>query len=268
MDAGLINSKKASTIQTDKSRIERHIKPGIGKLKVITTTQDHIESFMRELSPRSARRIIGLLGAIFTYAIKKKLRADNPVRGIETPSENKRTRRLSDAEYQQLWTAINGGAALSPIVADIIQLLAVTGWRSGEAKLLKWAELDLERRCAILADTKTGKSVRPLSSAAVEIIQRQERKGQYVFAFQNDKPVGNLAEQWGKLKMPDDVTPHTLRHSFASLAADMGLPDHTISGLLGHARQGITSRYMHLGSKALLDAADLVANETLRLMKA
>jgi integrase len=66
--------------------------------------------------------------------------------------------------------------------------------------------------------------------------------------------------------MPDDVTPHVLRHSFASLAADMELPDHTISGLLGHARQGITSRYMHLGDRALLDAADLVANQTMRLM--
>jgi hypothetical protein len=32
--------------------------------------------------------------------------------------------------------------------------------------------------------------------------------------------------------MPDDVTPHVLRHSFASLAADMGQPDHTIFGLL------------------------------------
>jgi hypothetical protein len=40
-----------------------------------------------------------------------------------------------------------------------------------------------------------------------------------------------------------------------------------IAGLLGHARQGITSRYMHLGDKALLDASDLVANETLRLLR-
>jgi hypothetical protein len=47
----------------------------------------------------------------------------------------------------------------------------------------------------------------------------------------------------------------------------MGLADHLIAGLLGHARQGITSRYMHLGDKALLDASDLVANETLRLMR-
>jgi integrase len=67
--------------------------------------------------------------------------------------------------------------------------------------------------------------------------------------------------------MPDDVTPHTLRHSLVSLAADMALPDHIVSGLLGHARQGITSRYMHLGDRALIEASDLVANETLKLMR-
>ncbi len=67
--------------------------------------------------------------------------------------------------------------------------------------------------------------------------------------------------------MPDAVTPHTLRHSLASLAADMGLPDHTKSGLLEHTRKGITSLYMHLGDRALIDAADTVANETLRLMR-
>jgi integrase len=61
--------------------------------------------------------------------------------------------------------------------------------------------------------------------------------------------------------------PHVLRHSIASLGADLGLPDHTISGLLGHARQGITSRYLHLGDKALIEASDLVANATLKLMQ-
>jgi integrase len=67
--------------------------------------------------------------------------------------------------------------------------------------------------------------------------------------------------------MPSEIVPHTLRHSFASLAADLGLPDHTIAGLLGHSRQTITSRYMHIGDKALIEAADLVAGETRRLMR-
>jgi integrase len=67
--------------------------------------------------------------------------------------------------------------------------------------------------------------------------------------------------------MSRDVTPHTLRHSFASLEADLGLPDNTIAGLLGHARSSITSRYIHL-DKALIAAADQVAGETMRLMQA
>jgi integrase len=110
--------------------------------------------------------------------------------------------------------------------------------------------------------------VRALSGAANEIIKRQERSSSpYVFAYQQGKPIGHLSLQWRKLGMPKDVTPHTLRHSFASLAADLGLADHTISGLLGHRNGNITSRYMHLADKALIEAADLVANETLRLMR-
>jgi integrase len=150
----------------------------------------------------------------------------------------------------------------------VFLLLAVTGWRSGEAKDLRWSEVDLERRVATLGDTKTGLSVRPLSSASIEIIKRpriRERQ-EFVFEHRHAKPISNLTPWWNKLGMPDDVTPHTLRHSFASLAADLGLADHLISGLLGHARQGITSRYMHLGDRALLDAADLAASETMRLM--
>jgi integrase len=88
-----------------------------------------------------------------------------------------------------------------------------------------------------------------------------------VFPLKDGAPISKLCHQWKRLGMPKDVTPHTLRHSFASLAADMGIADHTISGLLGHARKGITSRYLHLGEKALLDAANLVAGETMRLMR-
>jgi integrase len=128
------------------------------------------------------------------------------------------------------------------VVADIFLFLAVTGFRSGEARFLKWSELDLERQCANLTDTKTGMSVRPLSGAAIEIINRQKRKGEYVFEFQSGKPLGNVNQQWVKLRPDKTITPHTLRHSFASLAGDLGLADSTIAGPLGHSRQSITGR--------------------------
>ena len=132
---------------------------------------------------------------------------------------------------------------------------------------LKWSELDLDRHVATLEDTKTGRSVRALSCAAIELIRAQPKNDVYVFESENGKPISKLRFHWLKLGMAADVTPHTLRHSFASLAADLGLADHTIAGLLGHARQAITSRYMHIADKALIEAADLVAGETIRLMR-
>jgi hypothetical protein len=63
----------------------------------------------------------------------------------------------------------------------------------------------------------------------------------------------------------DQVTPHTLRHSFASMAAAQGFSELTISGLLGHAPRGVTQRYVHLDT-ALIIAADQVAAEIARLL--
>jgi integrase len=260
LEAGKLNGKKSTTLASDKSRIKNHIAPKIGKLRAVSVTQEQVEEFMYGLSIGNARRTIGLLGAIFTFAQKRKIRADNPCHGIEKPKDNKRTRRLSNAEYVQLNAAI---AKMDNQFANVFTMLAITGWRSSEVKNLRWAELDLERRVATLGATKTGLSIRPFCSAAIEIIQKQERISEFVFA----EARGKIRHYWLQLGVPKDVTPHTLRHSFASLAADMGLPDSTIAGLLGHARSSITSRYIHL-DKALIAASDLVAGETMRLMQA
>jgi hypothetical protein len=66
--------------------------------------------------------------------------------------------------------------------------------------------------------------------------------------------------------LPADITPHVLRHSFASLAADLGYNEPTIASLLGHKTHSITSRYVHSADAVLLAAADAVANATMKLM--
>jgi hypothetical protein len=99
MESGKINGKKPSTIKSDKNRIKHHIKPKLGKHKALTITQDQIEAFMHELRAGNARRVTSLVSAIFTYALKKKIRPDHPVRGIDKPKDVKKTRRLSNAEY-------------------------------------------------------------------------------------------------------------------------------------------------------------------------
>ncbi len=56
-----------------------------------------------------------------------------------------------------------------------------------------------------------------------------------------------------------DVTPHVLRHSFASLANDLGFTEVTIAALVGHAHGSITSRYIHSIDANLVSAADTMA---------
>ena len=62
------------------------------------------------------------------------------------------------------------------------------------------------------------------------------------------------------------MTPHVLRHSYASLAADLGYSEPTIAALVGHKGYTVTSRYVHSADAVPLAAADAVARRTAELM--
>jgi len=310
--------KKASTLVTDKGRIERHIKPLLGSLKVAAVTSRDIEDFMNDVSEGktagktktakrsglanvrggkgTASRTVGLLGGIFTYAIRHRMRTDNPVQGVMRFADGKRERRLSDDEYKMLGRALQKAetAKIWPYAIAAVRFLSLTGWRSGEVLNLTWGEIDQDRRTATLVDTKTGRSVRPLPISACDVLRSLPRRDSKALVFQATRgkgPMSGFPKLWarisalsveeemnGKLtpkakkeadkpsKLPSDVTPHVLRHSFASLAGDLGYSELTIAALVGHKGHSITSRYVHAADAVLLAAADTVANKTMELM--
>jgi integrase len=286
--------KKLSTLATDRGRIERHIKPLLGRRAVASVTREDIETFMHDVAagktaakaktkPRgvahvrggkgTASRTVGLLGAIFTYAVRRRMRPDNPVHGVLRPADGRRERRLTDDEYKALGTSLREADAKNiwPAAIAAARFLALSGWRSGEALGLRWDEIDLTRRTATLADTKTGHSVRPLSHAACDLLRGIERVEELVFqATRGHGRMVGFPKFWAKIaklgKLPNDVTPHTLRHSYASLAGDLGYSEPTIAALIGHKGHSITSRYVHTADSVLLAAADAVADRTAELM--
>jgi len=286
--------KKASTLATDRGRIERHIKPLLGRRAVAAIAREDVETFMHDVAagktavktktkPRglarvrggrgTASRTVGLLGAIFAYAMRHRMRSDNPAHGVMRPADGRRERRLSNDEYRMLGEALRKAEAASlwPPAIAAARLLALTGWRSGEVLGLRWDELDLSRRSATLGDTKTGRSMRPLSYVACDVLRSLGRSGDLVFsATRGSGRMAGFPKLWARIaklaELPADVTPHTLRHSFASLAGDLGYSEPTIGSLIGHKGHTITSRYVHTADAILLAAADAVANRTEELM--
>jgi integrase len=256
-EAVALAAKKATTVASDKSRIKT-LRSKLGTLKAVAVTSKQVETFAAQLSPGGRRRSLALLSAIFNFAIKKKYLTSNPVVGVAKGVDQRKTRRISASEYAALGTALTGE---NNPAHDLILFLSLTGWRLSEGRLLRRADLDLPRQIANLSDSKSGASTRPLSRAAIDIINRQA-PGDFVFG---DLTRGAVSHAWRKLGLPADVTLHTCRHSYASLAADLGFGDSVIGGMIGHRQSSITSRYLHLDQK-LIEAADAVAAETLRLM--
>lgn len=122
-----IDLKKASTIATDRGRIERHIKPLLGKKKVKSVTKPDIEKFMRDVAAGktatvvktgkqgksvvtggkgTATRTVRLLGGIFSWAVNQKMRPDNPAHGIKKYPDQSGERYLSSDELARLGEAI------------------------------------------------------------------------------------------------------------------------------------------------------------------
>jgi integrase len=289
-------AKKPSTIATDRGRIERHVKPLLGRLAVSAVEREDVENFMHRVAEGetagrfktglhglarvqggrgTATRTVGLLGAVFAYAARHRMRPDNPVRGVMRFADGRRERRLSNEEYARLGEALRkaeAGGMWPPAVAAG-RFLALTGWRSGEALGLHWGEFDLARRTARLADTKSGFSLRPLSHVACDVLQNLPlAAGDRVFPPSRGGPDTSLhfKKFWPRIaklaNLPTDVTPHVLRHSFASLAADLGFSEPTIAALVGHKGRSVTSRYVHSADAVLLAAADAVANKTAEMM--
>ena len=217
---------------------------------------------------------MGLLGAIFSFAVRRSLRPDNPVRNVERHADGQRNRRLSETEYASLGEALRTMPQTAwPIAVAAAKFLALTGWRRGEMLALKWSEVDLVTRTARLEDTKTGASLRPLSCAACDVLRELPRLvGRCVFpaSVGADRPMRGFHKVWlriaVKASLASDVTPHVLRHSYASIAADLGFSELTIAALLGHKKASVTSKYTHHADAVLLQAADVVADRVAELM--
>lgn len=286
--------KKASTLAQDKGMAERHIKPLLGAKLVIDLRQPDVVRFIKDVQSgktktakveksgklrgrirvsggnASATRAAATLGTILTYAVGEGIIPANPVMGVKKPAVGRRERRLAPDEYRTMEKAFHqaeiDGKPWQGIA--MLRFAALSGFRIGEVENLTWAEVDFDNDVVRLDDSKTGKSIRPLGHPAATVLSGLERDeaNPYVFpaARLEKRPYAGIKRfYWELFKAAEleGVTPHVLRHSFASVGADLGFTDSTIGACLGHAGSGITSRYTHRLDSVLIAAANKIAVE-------
>jgi len=288
--------RKASTAKEYCRLWEKHVVTGLGSKQVADVTTVDIRRLHRSLKdvPYIANRLVALLGAFFTFARQEgALKGnDNPARAVDLYPEEARERFLTPDEFRRLGEALTRAEreGLTPAPkyrstsrrpetakhADTlikanqfsvaaIRLLILTGCREGEILSLRWDAVDFERGYLRLTDTKTGRSVRPLSQSAAEFLETLPRFDGNPFVL----PGLNAGEHLKEIKRVwyavrhaaglDEVRLHDLRHSFASVPASSGESLLIVRALLGHKRASTTERYAHLGDDPVKRAADRTA---------
>jgi integrase len=282
---------KPTTLRGDTARIEQHIKPLLGGRALRTLKLGDIERMQARISQGTtkagkrrtgrgahvkggdgaAARTVATLRAILGHAKRWGLIDQNPALGVRMIAYNKKTRRLSEAEIAALGAAMLEAQRYgeSTVALAAVTLMLMTGFRRGEALGLQYAWLGPQ--CVHFPDTKTGAQTRVIGKAARALIDSQRRRDGQTFVFPSDRADTHfiaadktIARLCALAKM-ERATLHTLRHTFASVAADLGYTELTIAGLLGHAALGITQRYVHM-DKALIVAADEVSARMLTLL--
>ncbi len=278
-------TKRPSTLVTDRRNIERHIKPLLGRKAVRDVTGADIERFQRDVAagktatdvrtrPRgralvaggkgAAVRTLAVLGAIFTFAVKRGLRLDNPVGGVARFKGQKKERFLTTGELARLGNALTAAEkeGFNPVAVAAVRLLVMTGARKSEILTLRWEWVDFERSCLRLPDSKTGAKVVPLGAPALELLASLPRVENNSHVLPGEKAGGHLVglqKAWARLRdragLPD-VRVHDLRHSFASVAVAGGESLYLVGKVLGHRQAQTTEAYAHLQDDPVRAVAD------------
>lgn len=269
--------KKQSSQIEDKRLGEKYIISSLGSIKVCSLLREDIvkvHAAMRSM-PTNANRMLSLFSKMLSLAEVWGYRPDhsNPCRHIKKYPENKRERFLSQEEIirlQQVLFEEESQKIEMPSVLCAIRLLLLTGCRLNEILTLRWKEVDFEKKCLFLSDSKVGKRTVYLSPQAIDLLSSissscKEKDNPYVITGKkHGAHLINLQKPWRRIRKKvglEEVRIHDLRHTFASVAAANGLSLPIIGALLGHTQTQTTARYAHLVGKPMLEAVERIGQQ-------
>ena len=261
----------------------------IGEKGIASTrrvTRDHLLDYRRALSlgggsggpaarraPRTVRRVQASLRAFFRFLRAEGSVTRNPTDGLDAPRLDRRLpRSLTMVEIDRLLSAPDPSAPLGARDAAMLQLMYATGMRVSELVGLDTASLHMEAGYLICMGKRSRERVVPLNADAMRAVtlylersrprlllkRRASRATDRLFVTARG---GGLTRQafWKNLKRygraagiaGSRLSPHVLRHSFATHLLEHGADLRSVQKILGHADISTTQIYTHLNRERL-----------------
>ncbi len=300
-------NKAASTQPIDRGRIERHLRPLLGRKHVHLVTENDVKRAFAAIrdgktavdvktgtrgrarvrgGEGAAKMAIAVLKVIFNWAVRARMMTESPCRFVKIGAFAVRETILDGAaDYARLFQTLDRMEAELRIrrpVADCIRLIALTGCRRGEVSNLRWSYVDLKNGRLVLppkahkTGRKTGKpKIIGLPAAAQAIIARQPEGGPDDCVFppiRGGARVPDLSHAWTKVRaeagLPRDLVLHSLRHSVASHMAMAGSQASEIMVAMGHRQMATSQKYIHWAQSARQAVAEKAATVALAGMAA
>jgi integrase/recombinase XerD len=222
----------------------------------------------RRAKPRTTSRLVSSLKRFFQFAVREGLRNDDPAAGLDSPKlPRSLPKTLSEVEVEALLGAPNVATAQGLRDRAMLETLYASGLRVSELVTLKTVQASLDMGVVRILGKGAKERLTPLGEEAVAWIARYQREArpELLGARKSDALFvtargGPMTRQgfWGLVKrhartagIGREISPHTLRHAFATHLINHGADLRVVQLLLGHADISTTQIYTHVARERL-----------------
>jgi integrase/recombinase XerD len=226
------------------------------------------ENSNRKLSSSSLYLAIAAFRAFYRFCENEKLLPENVAENLSLPKRWKRLpKNLSGEEIQRLLRATNPATPASLCEDAVVELAYASGLRLAELRGIRLEQLRLEAGFINVIGKGNKERVVPVGRSAIESIERYLQSGRpklitqrspaNLFLTRRGTPFAGVT-LWLRIKkrverrgIERNITPHMLRHSFATHLLENGADLRVIQEMLGHASISTTEIYTHVSGKRL-----------------
>ncbi len=239
-------------------------------LKYKNLQEDHINQyisflFQRKMRSSSVNRKISSIKSFYIFLVKRNFLKNSPLNDLVTPKQEKYLpESMSEAEVDKLLNSPDVANKIENRDKAMIEMLYATGMRISELVNLKITDVDM-KRCVVKVFGKGSKErLVPFGETALDSLKsylnnRERSSSKEIFLSNRGKKMTRVAF-WQRVKvylirenLKNSISPHTLRHAFATHLINRGADLRSVQLLLGHSDLSTTQIYTHIAKQRLSD---------------